>query len=146
MTLLPRTNFLHMNWGLRRRNDYACEINWFFQRSLWNESIACKLPLGILQWCTWIQNYCLSGVTQWNKRILPAFMFLDTFSGVFKKEYIFFLHLAFPAHVTVFSGARLWKRVPEWRFVKTQEFRFHVDGRKRIFEYKMSYILQPRST
>lgn len=25
-----------------------------------------------------------------NRRILPAFMFLDTFSGVFKKEYFFF--------------------------------------------------------
>lgn len=64
----------------------------------------------------------------------------------FQKRIFFFLHLAFPAHVTVFSGAGLWKRVPEWRFVKTPEFRFHVDGRKRIFEYKMSYILQPRST
>lgn len=69
-----------------------------------------------------------------------------TRSQVFSKKNIFFLHLAFPAHVTVFSGAGLWKRVPEWRFVKTPEFRFHVDGRKRIFEYKMSYILQPRST
>ena len=66
-------------------------------------------------------------------------MFLDTFSCVFKKEY-FFLHLALHAHVTVFSGAGLWKRVPEWRFMTTPDFRFHVEGRKRIFEYKMSYI------
>jgi len=26
--------------------------------------------------------------------------------------------------------------------MKTPDFRFHVDARKRIFEYKMSYILQ----
>lgn len=146
MTLLPRTNFLHMNWGLRRRNDYAWKINWFFLK-IALKWVNCMQITASNSTVMYMNSKLLSFRSDAMKQTNTSRLYVPWHVlRCFQKRIFFFLHLAFPAHVTVFSGAGLWKRVPEWRFVKTPEFRFHVDCRKRIFEYKMSYILQPRCT
>lgn len=69
-----------------------------------------------------------------------------TRSQVFSKKKYFFSPCSLPCSCHGFVGCRTLKTGPRVEIYENAGFSFschrHVDGRKRIFEYKMSYILQ----